>query len=293
MSTIRLMSHNVWNCDNNQPAWVEKGENCSAANRVGGLVQTYIDTLPDIIGGQEFSALMADLIKERAHEAGLEYTLIWGRYTPILYRADKFELLDSQFLTYPETIEQYEGIFNDSKSKAYNIGVFREKASGKIFVFATTHLWWKASTKNTLTTSSGFLGDDVCTQPYSDEAREYQVGLLAEKMKELRNKYNCPLVLVGDFNTDYNSKAIAHLFDMGFRHAHDIATDFVDETVGYHSCFTTGYENFYSTDPFEKSIDHILLLGEKEGSVKNFVRYSPDYYFTISDHSPTYIDFEL
>lgn len=96
------MTHNVWNCDNNHKAWEEKGEDCSAKARVGALVQIYRDTLPDIIGGQEVSALMADLLKENLLAAGLDYTLIWGRFTPILYRADKFELLDSHFESYPE-----------------------------------------------------------------------------------------------------------------------------------------------------------------------------------------------
>ena len=30
---IRLMTHNVWRCDVNKPAWEEKGEDCSAAVR--------------------------------------------------------------------------------------------------------------------------------------------------------------------------------------------------------------------------------------------------------------------
>ncbi len=64
---LRLMTHNVWNRDENLPAWEEMGENCSAEARVDGLVQVYLDTQPDIIGGQEVSSLMADLLKEHCH----------------------------------------------------------------------------------------------------------------------------------------------------------------------------------------------------------------------------------
>jgi 5-methyltetrahydrofolate--homocysteine methyltransferase len=45
--------------------------------------------------------------------------------------------------------------------------------------------------------------------------------------------------------------------------------------------------------PFEEAIDHILIIGEEEGAIKRFERYSPDYYFPISDHSPAYIDVEF
>lgn len=294
---IRLMTHNVWNRDENLPAWEENGEDCSAAARVDGLVQVYLDTQPDIIGGQEVSSLMADLLKEHCHSAGLNYTLIWGRFTPILYRADKFELVDSAFGTYPETIEGYEGSFNDVQSKAWNLGVFREKATGKVFVFATTHLWWKKEAAElqiaTLTEKSGTGDLSRYYQPHSDKARELQIAILAEKVMEYREKYNCPVVLVGDLNTGYDSKAACYLRQLGFRHAHDIATEYAEESVGYHACTNTGYEKHYSNKPFEEAIDHIYLLGERNGTVKRFERYSPEYYLPISDHSPAYIDFEL
>lgn len=281
---LRLMTHNVWNRDENLPAWAETGEDCSAAARVDGLVQVYLDTQPDIIGGQEVSALMADLLKEHCHSAGLEYTLIWGRFTPILYRADKFELLDSEFGTYPETIEGYEGSFNDVQSKAWNLGVFREKATGKVFVFATTHLWWK---------KEGACELGRIYQPHSDEARQMQIAILADKAEQYRKKYNCPVVLLGDLNTGYCTKAVEHLLSKGYRHAYHIATDFAEKSVGYHACTNTGYEKSYSDKPFEDAIDHIYLFGEPEGAVKRFERYSPQYYLPISDHSPAYIDIEF
>lgn len=284
---IRLMSHNVWNCDNNHPAWKENGEDCSAAARVSGLIQVYLDTKPDIIGGQEVSALMADLLKEGCRDVGLDYTLIWGRFTPILYRADKFELLDSVFTTYPEAIDGFEGSFNDVKSKAFNIGVFREKETGAVFLFATTHLWWMSSNIDDMfSLGSGY-------QAGSDEAREYQVQMLAAQVTALQKKYNCPAVVVGDFNTDYRSKAMQYLLADGFRHAHDIAVEYAEESIGYHNCFPSGYDRFFSEKPFECAIDHIVVRGAREDAVKRFARYSPEYYYPISDHSPVYIDLEL
>lgn len=281
------MTHNVWNCDNNWPKWAEKGEDCSAGARVGALLRVYRETLPDIIGGQEVSALMLDLLKEGFQNESVRYTAIWGRFTPILYRADKFDLIDSEFGTYPESIDGLEGEFNDVKSKSWNLGVFRNKESGAMFVFATTHLWWMASPKNEA---------DVGKPGYqmgSDEARLAQIAMVAEKIAYYREKYACPAILVGDMNTGYNSKAMLYLRDRGFEHAHDIATEHAEEAVGYHYCFADGYETYYYDRSFESAIDHIYVIGAPNGAVKRFERYSPDYYFPISDHSPAYVDIEL
>ncbi len=286
-SRIRFMTHNVWNKDCNSPEWKEKGEDCSAAARVWGHLRVYRETTPDVIGGQEVSSLMADLLKQGFEEENKNYALIWGRFTPIFYRADKFELIDSAFGTYPEKMEGFEGCFNDSKSKSWNLGVFRIKESGKCFIFATTHLWWKKSPEN----AEAFGNTKI--QAGSDEAREFQIALLADKIKKYREKYQCPAVLVGDLNTDYDSKAAQYLLKNGYRHAHDIAVEYAEENIGYHDCFPWGYTTQYYDSPFEKAIDHIFVIGENEGAVKRFERYSPDYYFPISDHSPAYIDVEF
>ncbi len=287
MDRIRLMTHNVWWADENMPAWAEKGEDCSAAVRVKGLLRVYRETEPDVIGGQEVSALMADLLKEGLSADGKNYTLIWGRCTPILYRSDKLELVESEFGTYPEKIPGYDGIFNDARSKSWNLGVFRIKENGEKFIFVTTHLWWKKSP----TDAEHFDNEQYLLG--SDEAREYQIASVLEKIEKYREKYGCPAVLVGDMNTEYNSAAMQYVRSRGFSHAHDIATEYAEETVGYHYCFGDGYKTEYYDRPFESAIDHIYVIGQKNGAVKRFERHSPAYYFPISDHSPAYMDIEI
>lgn len=287
---LRLMTHNVWNRDENSPDWEKAGNDCSAKTRIKGLMRVYRETQPDVIGCQEVSRLMAELIKEGFEAEGINYALIWGRFTPILYRPDKLELVDTEFMTYPETLRGYEGEFNDVRSKAFNLATFRIKESGKLFIFATTHLWWMMSPSDP--NEADFPAPYTVRQG-SDEAREYQIKLAVEKLEKYREKYNCPVVFVGDMNTGYNSKAIRYALDKGFCHARFIATDYAEESVGYHNCFGWGYETHYYDKPFECAIDHILLKGEREGSVKRFERFSPDWYFPISDHSPAYIDIEI
>lgn len=287
MKRIRLMSHNVWNCDSNSPKWQEKGEDCSAQARVPGLLRVYRETLPDVIGGQEVSALMADLLKEGLMRENMNYTIIWGRFTPILYRSDKLELIDSEFGSYPEGIEGFEGSFNDSRSKSWNIGVFRIKENGKVFAFATTHLWWKSSPSNK--NSEGAPN----VQLGSDEAREQQIAMLVEKAEQYRAKYNCPIFVVGDMNCNYNSKSMKYIRSHGFCHAHDVASEYADQSMGYHYCFRDGYKTEYYDKAFEDAIDHIYVSSSDSGCVKRFERYSPDYYFPISDHSAVIADIEL
>ncbi len=279
---LRIMTHNQWKNDDNLPAWVEQGKDCSAAVRMRGFTRVYAETLPDIIGGQEVSATMADLLIRYTAENGMRYALLWGRDTPILYRPDKLELVDSEFSLYPDEFPGHEGVFNNSQTKSYCIAVFRVKESGKLFIFASTHLWWKSGKPSS---------PDY--QPYSDEARAYQISLLITRIDALQEKYACPAIIVGDLNADYQSLAVGAAFARGFVHAHDVATEYADETMGYHDCFAWGYHEYYRDTPFETAIDHILLRGMPEGAVKRFERFSPDYYLPLSDHSPAYIDLEL
>ena len=45
--------------------------------------------------------------------------------------------------------------------------------------------------------------------------------------------------------------------------------------------------------PGRSTVYRLMTHLVEEGSVKRFERYSPDYYFPISDHSPAFIDLEI
>lgn len=282
MANIRLMTHNQWKNDKNLPAWEEKGFDCSASVRMRGFIRVYQDTLPDIIGCQECSFVMADKLIRYAAQEGLRYALLWGRDTPIAYRPDKFELVDSDFSLFPDEFPGHEGCFNNAQTKSWTLGVFRVKENGKLFIFVSTHLWWKSSNP----ASKHY-------QPYSDEARAYQLGIVMDKVAQYRAKYNCPAVIVGDLNANYHSLTVQSALNAGYVHAHDVAVEYTDETKGYHYCFADGFKTFYQDDPFPAAIDHILVTGAEEGFVRRFERFSPDYYFPLSDHSPAFVDVEI
>ena len=282
MSRIKLMSNNIWYLGDNDPRWAEKGEDCSAEKRAIGFLKVYGELLPDVIGFQECTARLADCIMKGFSAQNLPYSLLWGRDTPIVYRRDKFELIESDFLLYPEHCPDFEGDFNNQETKSYCIAVLRKKDNGKLIVFASTHLWWKSSDNS----SPDF-------QAYSDEAREYQLNLLIDKIENIKVKYDCPAVIVGDFNAEYQSLAVQSALKRGFKHAHEIAVEYSDETCGFHYCYPDGYDMFEDKKDFTYSIDHIILSGVKKGSVKRFERYYPDYYMPLSDHFPVWIEIDL
>lgn len=281
MTKLRLMSHNQWKCDHNLPDWEKIGADCSAEVRTKGFVRVYRDTQPDVIGCQEVSPMMADYLLRYAAEEGLRYALLWGRDTPILYNPKKFELVDSEFALYPDEFPGHEGVFNNSHTKSWNLAVFRVKESGKLFLFATTHLWWKSGNPSAQN-----------YQPFSAEARAYQIGLVIEKIKLYQTQYACPAVLVGDLNSGVGSLALKRAYAEDFAHAHDLAVEYADNSCGLHDCFGWGYTPYYRDAPFTSSIDHILIKDAPEGFVRRYERFSPDYYLPLSDHSPAIAEVE-
>ena len=280
MANIRIMSNNQWKCDVSNAAWEALGLDCSAEVRGAGLARMILETKPDILGLQECSALMADVQLQTLAEGGMQYALLWGRDTPILYRPDKFELLDTAWRIYPLALPGYEGEFNNSKTKSYCIGVFRAKENGRVFIFATTHLWWKSTRP-----------ESEHYQPHSDLARAYQVGLLMDELTKLQETYHCPAIFCGDLNAGIGSKALDAIFARGFLHAHDIATDFADPYNGHHPCGNGGFKPYVPTS-YEKALDHILLRGDGV-TIRRYERFAEDWYMPLSDHLPVWIDCEI
>ena len=251
---------------------------CSAEVRMKGHFRVLKELLPDVLGGQEVNKDMQPLFMLHCQEEKLPYTMIWGNFTPIFYRSDRLELIDHEFLLYPRKVEGFDGKFNDAKSKGCNIAVFRCKENQKLFVFGTTHLWWE---NDAMTAGSAYV-------------RMLQVKSAIEQMERFGAKYGpCPLILVGDMNDVFHSPCIDYAInEAGFTHAYHAATEFCFEGMGYNNCNGNGPGAWWN-EPFERAIDHILVRDLGESRVLRFDRYCPDYYLSLSDHAPAYIDFEL
>ena len=278
MAKLRIMSNNIWNMDDNCEVWRALGEDCSAEVRMKGIARVYGELRPGVVGLQEASHKMIDCLMTELAAVGLRYAVQWTRFTSILYRPDLFELLDSEYLLYPVTMEGYEGCFNDGRSKSLNVAVFRCKEDGHVFVLGNTHLWWKSSNPA-----------DPSFQRGSDEARVLQIGLASGLIAKYQKQYAAPAVFLGDMNCGYRAAPIQVALQSGFVHAHDAATEYASEGNGHHYCYPSGHKP-YVPQPFVNAIDHILLRDAPKDAVRRFDRYTPDYYETLSDHYPVYID---
>ena len=285
MSKLRLMCQNQWNCTNNQEKWIEKGLDCSAETRMKGHIQVFKELMPDVVGGQEVNKDMQLFFMLYAQEEKLPYAMIWGNMTPIFYRADKLELLATEYLLYPKYMEGYEGTFNDANSKACNLAVFRDKESGKVFIFVTTHLWWR----------NGSNPAYKYYQAGSNEAREYQLRMAVALVDKYRAQYgDVPVVIAGDMNTGTNSPALKFIEnEAGYTHAHDAATEYTTELSGYCSCGWDGPAPKWWDSAYSAADDHIYVKDMPAGAVKRYDRYMPEYYLSLSDHAPVYIDVEF
>lgn len=273
---IRLMSNNAWNCDNNQPAWAAMGEDCSAKARSRGLAATYMAYSPDVICFQEMTVLMMSLLQREFKTCGYDYGLISystgsaNDYTCILYRRDTLELLDQGRHKFDYG--------SDAGSKSYDWGHFRHKATGKTFVALSTHLWWKSET----------------AQAGSDKMREDQAAEIVAATDELVAKFNCPVWVMGDFNTRTTTAAFRTFISGGFKDAFDLASVYADDCSGYHTCTRETFAREKSITPYKTgAIDHILLKNGGTTRVLTFNHVRPYFFIKLSDHYPLYVDVAL
>lgn len=284
MSKLRIMSQNQWNFITNLPLWEEQGFDCSSEVRMKGHARVFKELMPDIIGGQEVNIQMHYDLMINCKKQNLPYTLLWGYMTPIIYRADKLELLDTEWLLYPEEMDGFEGTFHDYYSKGANLAVFKCKEDGELLIFVTTHLWW-------------MNGTDPNHRAYrkgSDQVRRLQLKMVIDLIDKYQEKYGkCPVFLAGDMNAEYNSEAIQYaLNERGYSHAHDVATEFAHEGSGYNGCGALKIGE-WDNKPFETAIDHILVRNFENVNIRRFDRYTPDYYLYLSDHAPIFVDVDF
>ncbi|MBQ9080428.1 MAG: endonuclease/exonuclease/phosphatase family protein [Clostridia bacterium] len=273
---VRIMSNNVWDCDSNKSAWEALGENCSAKTRSVGLAATYMAYAPDVICLQEMSILMIGFIQKELKNNGHPYKLLTytsgsdADNTCILYREDTLKLLDKGHheFTYG----------NNGGSKSYTWGYFEQIETGKKFTALSTHMWYKSES----------------AQAGSDSLRERQAAEIVAAMDEVIAKYDCPVFVMGDFNTRTTTAAFKVFINGGFKNTYSLASVFADNHRGRHTCNADGFAleesaGTYSAD----AIDHILLKNGGDTNIYTFDHARPYFYIKLSDHYPVFVDAKL
>lgn len=275
-ANLRIMTNNVWDCINNLPDWEAMGEDCSEIVRSRGFANVYVACKPDVINFQEMTPTMVKYILEDMKELGVTYSL--------LSYADDNQKDDTCIIYNPETVRLIESghhIYeygSNKNSKSYTWGLFELKSNGKRFVSLSTHLWWKSET----------------VHPGSNEWRRMQAAEIVALSDQVLSKFDCPIFVQGDFNTQTTSSAFKEFKEGGFKLCHDIATVFKDDLRGHHKCDKEGYStSMYGGTYTEKAIDHMLVKFQGDAEILTFKHVVEDFYYKLSDHFPLFIDVNL
>lgn len=151
-----------------------------------GLQENSIDMLPDI---QE---LLGNAYATHSWGAGSAVDNRSGTHTTIVYKADKFMLLDKGQYFLAENPEE-PGLPFDTAVRRITVWVkLQNKETGEIFFYFSTHLDHKG-----------------------ELARAESARLNVRKMKEIANGY--PSFIVGDFNAYYDEKTMYNTFNAYFK----------------------------------------------------------------------------
>lgn len=248
--SLRIMSFNV--C-----GWNYKNVKHLAA-------KTILAYDADMVGLQEcgyacYKGLMQDLEGYSFVGVGRENGRLdknSGESCGILYKTEKFTLLDSGTFWLSETPEIPGKGWDADYVRICTWAVFRENATGREFTHVNTHL-------ENIDDGTGM------------EALEKGTRMVIEKALS----FDVPVLLTGDFNFAKDTAYYSAVLEAGFRDSQDTAIRTVEGPT-------------YHGDP-EEHIDYVFLGGEI-AAVEAYQIVKDSYEGVYpSDHYPIYVDLKL
>ncbi len=260
---IKLYSHNVWN--KAPTAWRNKIIRKMIKDMDADFC-TFAECGPATIraGEAPLPLLMADEYTELCPD------LSGTNFTPVFYKKDKFNVIDSGY-------HLYSGL-NDAASKSVTYGVFSDKKTGKKLAVASTHFWWMADSEK----------DNL---QRIQNARE-----LKELCDDLTKKYNVPVIIGGDFNNGYNAdqgdEPYRKMLDMGFSDIRLTAKETTDVLTHHTEPVLKEDGTWENTDMPVRNLDYIFTLGCGITAERFEVLTSPEA-LVSSDHCPLTGYFEV
>lgn len=277
-ANLRILDMNIWEWDGTRDklpnAWKDAGADCTNEVRsvgFGGIVSAY---LPEVVCLQEYSPEMHEHLYPKFRRSGYEMTFVPDsvNYTPVFYHKSQVKLLETAYFPFEQP-------YNNHDTKSFTTAVFKLKKGGRKFIVVNTHLWWK--------------GEKVMAG--SDNARTRQLQIIMAEAARLREKYDCPVFLMGDMNCNLRSEALRNVVAAGYKPAWEIATIHGDLRCGHHKCSKDGFSRQQNkTDDGFGCIDHFLVYDPSDRvEVKTFVRDYAWFTVMLTDHYPNYADILL
>lgn len=242
----------------------EDGENAwpNRKEMVGQLLRLH---KPDIFGLQE--ALIDQI--EDIYNALPEYNWIGvgrddgkqsGEYSPVFYKADKFDIDDKGWFWLAEDCTKPELGWDAACKRTCTWVILTEKASGKKIMAVNTHF-----------------------DHAGKVAREKSAILILQKIKEI-NTDDLPVVLTGDFNMQPDSEPIKFI-------KKDLSDSKEITKQKYYGPEGT-FNNFDINSTLERRIDYIFVNTKVKVKKYAVLSDSINQHYP-SDHLPVYIEIEL
>ena len=266
---MRIMTSNIWGDYFGNPVNVRE-------DLLFGIFKKYS---PDVLGMQEYNkgwynGNMLEWLSEDYASVGTELyncdntvgedVFEKTNYVPLCYKKELGVLAYGyEFLT-----------DTPDKSKAITWAVLNQ--NGKVFAVCNTHFWWK-------------------TGPEHDIIRNKNAHQLAELMKYLHKKHNCPVFAFGDMNTTVLSEVFKIYEQNGIKHLNDLA-EIKCEVSSHHGdpvvTESGRYKGTKTTNDKNYSIDHIVVLGDNV-IVREYKVIEDSDALDATDHSPVYADVDF
>ena len=243
--TIRIMSYNVRNGEH------DRGKN---------VPQSIADYLPDSVGLQECEGTwymsLETYLKDRydivgvGRLAGLKYI---GEATAIMYRKDKYNLIDSGTFWLSETPDKVSIGWDAKHHRTCTWVILENKDSGERYVHINTHL-----------------------DHMGELARTNGLALVLEKAES----FDLPVVVTGDFNFEKSDPLYTQLISGNLKDTQDMA-EITMSGKTYHA-----YNGGEEGEPID-----FICVNEKITAVKEY-RIVRDMYGDtyLSDHYPIFAD---
>ena len=278
---IRILDDNIWeyNAETIPEAWQKAGIDCRDDHRAPQFAQLVRAYMPDIVLLQEYSHHMHDrfypLIQRYGYQIAWESKEDWD-CTPIFYRTDQLQLIESNFMLY--TPDRW----SNHGTKSYTSSVFCHKITGDTLACISTHLWWQSEAK----------------VPGSTFARAAQVRLVMAEAEAIKAKYNCTIFVAGDMNCEEQVIPIQQFIEGGYIPCYKDAELRSDNQNGHHVCSPTyvGIRKSNRKSPERQlgAIDHCFIFNAQYGArVRNFECLTPWFTVLLTDHYPNLIDARL
>ncbi len=230
--------------------------------RKDDVITTVRNYMPDIFGLQEAHLGWMKIFWNNMPEydyvgVGREDGKEEGEFTPVFYKRDKFDLIDSNTFWISETPEVPSESWDTACIRICSWAKLRDKESSKEFIAMNTHL------------------DHI-----SVEARKNGVRLL----NEFAQTVSCPIVITGDFNIPEKTDCYPDMIGYG------IFKDVKFEAPKTEDTFT--FHEFFERDNERSIIDFIFIANGFKAQTYHVIQDKIEGRYP-SDHCPVIGDIDF